>query len=93
LLQDKLQVFTVKLLFNKTNIGLAGNKTRKSAKIPTRPLERLKKYCSQFGARIFVFWRGSGEGAGLKNPVTEPKRPVRCSLGEGGSQKPKRPLS
>src|SRR5262249_33655871 len=46
-------------------------------------LERLKKYCSRFGARIFGFWRGFGEGAGLKNPVTEPKR----------SQKPKRPLS
>jgi hypothetical protein len=46
-------------------------------------LERLKKYCSRFGARIFGFWRGFGDGAGLKNPVTEPKR----------SQKPKRPLS
>jgi hypothetical protein len=46
-------------------------------------LERFKKYCRQFGARIFGFWRGFGEGAGLKNPVTEPKR----------SQKPKRPLS
>jgi hypothetical protein len=33
-----------------------------------------------------------GEEAGLNNPVTEPKRPVRRSLGEGGSQKPKRPL-
>jgi len=43
----------------------------------------LKKSCSQFGARIFGFWRGFGEGAGFKNPVTEPKR----------SQKPKRPLS
>jgi len=31
----------------------------------------------------FGFWRGFGEGAGLKNPVTEPKR----------SQKQKRPLS
>jgi hypothetical protein len=37
-------------------------------------VERLKKYCSQFGARIFGFWRGFGEGAGLKNPVTGPKR-------------------
>ena len=46
-------------------------------------LERLRKYCRQFGARIFGFWRGFGEGAGLQNPVTEPKR----------SQKPKRPLS
>jgi hypothetical protein len=45
-------------------------------------LERLRKYCSQFGARIFGFWRGFGEGAGLKNPVTEPKQ----------SQKSKRPL-
>ncbi|HEX4263827.1 MAG TPA: hypothetical protein VH597_05770, partial [Verrucomicrobiae bacterium] len=33
-------------------------------------------------ARIFGFWRGFSERAGLKNPVTEPKR----------SQKPKRPL-
>src|SRR5205085_8697234 len=49
--------------------------------IPKKPsLERLKQYCSQFGARIFGFWRGFGEGAGLNNPVTEPKR----------SQKPKR---
>jgi hypothetical protein len=47
------------------------------------PLERLKKCCSHFGARIFGVWRGFGEGAGLKNPVTEPKR----------SQNPKRPLS
>jgi hypothetical protein len=46
-------------------------------------LERFKKYCSQFGARIFGFWQGFGEGAGLQNPVTEPKR----------SQKPKRPRS
>jgi hypothetical protein len=46
------------------------------------PLERLKKCCSHFGARIFGFWRGFGEGAGLQNPVTEPKR----------SQKPKGPL-
>ena len=29
----------------------------------------------------------------FENPVTEPKRPVRRSLGEGGSRKPKRPLS
>jgi hypothetical protein len=48
-----------------------------------KPLERLKKYRSQFGARIFGFWRGFGEGAGLQNPVTEPKR----------SQKPKTPLA
>src|SRR5438270_435750 len=53
----------------------------KRAKMNPGELERLKKYCSQFGARIFGFWRGFGEG--LKNPVTEPKR----------SQKPKRPLS
>jgi hypothetical protein len=44
--------------------------------------ERLKKCCGHFGARIFGFRRGFGEGAGLINPVTEPKR----------SQKPKRPL-
>ena len=40
---------------------------------------------------------GSGEALAkeqvLKNPVTEPKRPVRRSLGGGGSQNPKRPLS
>jgi hypothetical protein len=24
--------------------------------------------------RFLSFWRGFGEGAGLKNPVTEPKR-------------------
>jgi hypothetical protein len=46
-------------------------------------LQRFKKYCSHFGARIFGFWRGFGEGAGLQNPVTEPKR----------RQKPKRPRS
>jgi hypothetical protein len=50
---------------------------------PNGGLERFKKYCSHFGARIFGFWRGFGEGAGLINPVTEPKR----------RQKPKRPLS
>jgi hypothetical protein len=33
--------------------------------IPRHRLERFKKYCSQFGARIFGFWRGFGEGAGL----------------------------
>jgi hypothetical protein len=46
-------------------------------------MEHLKKCYSHFGARIFGLWRGFGEGAGLKNPVTEPKR----------SQSPKRPLS
>src|ERR1700744_818228 len=46
-------------------------------------LKRLKKNYSQCGARIFGFWRGFGEGAGWKPPVTEPKR----------SQKPKRPLA
>jgi hypothetical protein len=45
--------------------------------------EHLKKGYSQFGARLFEVWRGFGEGAGLQNPVTEPKR----------SQTPKRPLS
>jgi hypothetical protein len=55
--------------------------------------ERLKKCCRHFGARIFELWRGFGEGAGLRNPVTEPKRPVRRSLGEGGSQSSKSPLS
>jgi hypothetical protein len=46
-------------------------------------LERFKKYCSQFGAGIFGFWRGFGEGAGLPNPATEPKRsqkPKDCSF-------------
>jgi hypothetical protein len=52
-------------------------------KISIHKAERLKKYCSHFGARIFGFWRGFGEGAGLINPLTEPKR----------RQKPKRPLS
>ena len=61
-------------------------------KIMLSQRERLKECCSHFGARIFGFWRGFGEGAGLKNPVTESKRPVRRSLGEGGSQSPKRPL-
>ena len=46
-------------------------------------LERLKKCYSQFGARIFELWRGFSEEAGLKNPVTEPKR----------SQSSKRPPS
>jgi len=50
--------------------------------VEIHPLERFKKYCSQFGARIFVFLRGIGEGAGLKNSVTELKR----------SKKPKRPI-
>jgi hypothetical protein len=43
----------------------------------------LKKSYSRCGARIFGFWQGCGEGAGLNNPVTEPKR----------RQKPKRPLA
>jgi hypothetical protein len=29
------------------------------------------------GGYSFGLWRGFGEGAGLKNPVTEPTRPVR----------------
>jgi hypothetical protein len=37
-------------------------------------LERLKKYCRHLERGFFGFWRGFGEGAGLKNPVTEPKR-------------------
>jgi hypothetical protein len=45
-------------------------------------LERLKKYCSHLERGFLVFWQGFSEGAGLKNPVTEPKR----------SQNPKRPL-
>jgi hypothetical protein len=42
-------------------------------------LERFKKYCGRFGARIFGFWRGFGDGAGLQNTVTELKRLVRRS--------------
>jgi hypothetical protein len=34
--------------------------------------ERLKKYCSHLGARIFGFWRGFGEGAGLINSADGP---------------------
>jgi hypothetical protein len=45
-------------------------------------LERLKKYRSHSERGFLIIWRGFGEGAGLKNPVTEPKR----------SQKSKRPL-
>ena len=56
-------------------------------------LERLKQSCSH-SERGFL---GSGEALAKeqvsKNPVTEPKRLVRRSLGEGGSQDPKRPLS
>jgi hypothetical protein len=44
-------------------------------------LERFKKCCSHSGRGFLVFWRGFGEGAGLNNPVTEPKR----------SQNPKTP--
>jgi hypothetical protein len=47
-----------------------------------RKIERLKKYCSHLKRGFFGFWRGFGEGAGLKSPVTEPKR----------SQNQKRPL-
>jgi hypothetical protein len=46
-------------------------------------LERLKKYYSHSGRGFLVFWQGFGEGAGLNNPVTEPKR----------SQNPKIPPS
>jgi hypothetical protein len=58
-------------------------KSAAGVRVPLPEIERFKKYYSQFGARIFSFWRGFGEGAGLQNPVTEPKR----------SQKLKRPLS
>jgi len=33
--------------------------------------ERFKKYRSHSGRGFLVFWRGFGEGAGLKNPVTD----------------------
>ena len=59
------------------------------ASTPLRPrIERLKKYCSHFGARIFGLWRGFGEGAcpqwhcEADVRLTEPKR----------SQNPKGPL-
>ena len=57
------------------------------AKVFHSSLERLKKYCShsERGFLGFGEWCRSsafGEGAGLNNPVTEPKR----------SQNPKRPL-
>jgi hypothetical protein len=42
----------------------------------------LKKNCSHAERGFLSFWRGFGEGAGLNNPVTEPKR----------SQNSKRPL-
>jgi hypothetical protein len=42
----------------------------------------LKKNCSHAERGFLSFWRGFGEGAGLKDPVTEPKR----------SQNSKRPL-
>jgi hypothetical protein len=44
----------------------------------------VKKYCSQFGAEIFGFWRSFREGAGLQNPVAEPKRLSAVAF-EGGS--------
>jgi hypothetical protein len=43
----------------------------------------LTEKMQRCAARIFGFWRGFGEGAGWKPPVTEPKR----------SQKPKGLLS
>ncbi len=46
-------------------------------------IRAVKKILWSFGARIFGFWRGFGEGAGPLRPVTEPKR----------SQNPKRPLT
>jgi hypothetical protein len=41
---------------------------------------------------FLVFGEASATAQVLNNPATEPKRPVRRSLGEGGSQKQKRPL-
>jgi hypothetical protein len=38
------------------------------------PIRALTEMMQRFAARIFDFWRGFGEGAGLQNPVTEPKR-------------------
>ena len=48
-----------------------------------RPAGAFQKILWSFGARIFGFWRGFGEGACPQRPVTELKR----------SQNPKRPLS
>src|SRR3954469_7012209 len=47
-----------------------------------RAFRALTEKMQRCAARIFGFWPGFGEGAGLKNPVTEPKR----------RQNPKRPL-
>jgi hypothetical protein len=43
--------------------------------------------------RNFDFWRGFGEGAGLKNPVTEPKRlsAVALTKAEAKNQKDRCP--
>src|SRR6266404_9477615 len=60
--------------------------------VGVQPLERLKKYCSH-SEREFL---GFGEALAKESRqvgMTEPKRLVRRSLGEGGSQNPKRPLS
>ena len=59
-----------------------GCPTPQIKKIILAAARAVKEKLWPFGARIFGFWRGFGEGAGLNNPVTEPKR----------SQNPKRPL-
>jgi hypothetical protein len=58
------------------------NKTRQAPRQVAFSARAFEEILRPFVARIFGFWRGFGEGAGLKNPVTEPKR----------SQKSKRPL-
>jgi len=64
-------------------VKLVQTRSRRRKEADFASLERLKKYCSRSERGFLVFWRGFGEGAGLKNLVTEPKR----------RQKPKRPLS
>jgi hypothetical protein len=61
--------------------GLPTRQVFPPARLANR-LEPLRKYCRHSERGFLVFWRGFGEGAGLKNPVTEPKR----------RQKPERPL-
>src|SRR5579871_2967798 len=42
-----------------------------SSRFAFRALTEMMWRCDRW---IFAFWRGFGEGAGLKHPVTEPKR-------------------
>jgi hypothetical protein len=86
----KKQSQTVKIVSPPTGDGptnVAGL-TKHPTEAQIRQLERFKKHYSHSGRGFLGFgeWCRSsafGEGAGLKNPVTEPKR----------SQNPKRPPS